>query len=280
MRALFLCGLLLLAAKPLRAQDAGSVGLDRVIEYIDAAHFDSARSALQRWHATRAPSALPAERAAAASLTARLERDGAAAREAWLALALAHPFSPDAGLALLRVGQAAVLAGDTLTARVYLTRLHDDFPGSGHGAEAYLWLSRTHQLARRGASACDAARAGLAEGGSAEVLGLLRLQQERACIAGAADPTPPAPVTVTPGGRFAVQSGAFRARAGADALMARLRQAGLQPRLVRVPGNDLMRVRVGAFEEQADAVAARDRLRSEGFDAVLVDDATRETPVP
>ena len=36
-----------------------------------------------------------------------------------------------AGLALLRVGQAAVLQGDTAAAIVYLNRLVDDFPGGG-----------------------------------------------------------------------------------------------------------------------------------------------------
>ena len=62
--------------------------------------------------------------------------------------------------------------------------------------------------------------------------------------------------------------------------MARLRSAGLVPRLVTVPGNDLMRVRVGAFSAQTEAASLRERLRSDGFDAVVVNDATRESPVP
>lgn len=284
---------LAVTATPAWAQ-RGDATLDRVIAHIDEARFDSARAELDRWQSQRAAAAPSAERASADVLAARLESDGRTAREAWLSVALAHPFSADAGLALLRVGQAAVLAGDTTTALVYLNRLVDDFPGSGHRAEAHLWISRAESLARRSADACTSARAGLAAATSAEVAGLLRLQEERACAAMAAQPpaAPPAaarpqasqpatPPTVTSAAaRFAVQSGAFRTRASADALMSRLRDAGLQPRLVRVPTNDLMRVRVGTFDSQAEANRVRDSLRSDGFDAVVVNDARSESPVP
>ena len=291
----------LAGALPALAQAGDSATLTRVSAHIDEARFDSARATLARWQTARGAAAPPSERAAADALAARLERDGSAARDAWLSLALTYPFSADAGLALLRVGQAAVLQGDTSTALVYLTRLVDDFAGSGHTAEAHLWISRAHSLARRSSLACTAARTGLATSTSAEVAGLLRIQEERACAAGAPDVGPPVAATpparppaaaVTPpaaavtspasvaGGRFAVQSGAFRARAGADALIARLRRAGLQPRLVRVPGSELMRVRVGAFAAPSEAATLRDRLRAEGFDAVVVDDAARESAVP
>jgi cell division protein FtsN len=49
---------------------------------------------------------------------------------------------------------------------------------------------------------------------------------------------------------------------------------------VRVPSNDLMRVRVGGFAAQAEATSLRDRVRSAGLEAVVVDDATSETAVP
>ena len=300
MRAAVIVGFAaVLAAAPASAQRPDA-SLDRVVAHLDAANFDSARAELDRWQVERATSAALAERASADVLAARLERDGSTAREAWLSVALAHPFSADAGLALLRVGQAAVLAGDTTTALVYLNRLVDDFPGSGHRAEAHLWISRAEMIARRHTRACASARSGLAGATSAEVAGLLRLQEDRACAAAAAQPpaAPPAASRPTPAqpsvstppaatppanagtGRFAVQSGAFRTRASADALMERLRAAGLQPRLVLVPTNDLMRVRVGTFASQAEANQLRDTLRSDGFDAVVVNDARSETPVP
>lgn len=281
-------GALLLALAP--AIGAAQIGQPAVSEpaalaaisaHVDAARFDSARAALATWQATHAATAREAERAAADMFAARLERDGVAAQHAWLGLALAHPFGSDAALALLRVGQAALLQGDTAAAFVYLHRLIDDFPGSGHEAEAHLWLSRAQIVARDRTAACQSARSGLAIAASAEVQGLLRLQQERACSApsAAAAGAPAAPAAGI-GHRFAVQAGAFRARTGADALAARLRRSGHEPRLVRVTGSELMRVRVGSFPAQAEAVALRNRLRSDGFEAVVVEDGTREFPVP
>lgn len=268
------------AAAPLGAQTRPAPTLDEVADLIDAGALAAADSSLGVWR-QGAPSASESDRARAQLLAARLQDDGTAAQHAYLALALAHPFSPDAALALLRVGQAALLQGDTAAATTYLRRLIDDFPDHGQRAEAHLWLSRAHGLAGRGGIACETARAGLALGASPEVSELLRVQESRACSArAAAPPDPRAPTAAVPvGARFAVQTGAFRGRAGADALSERLRREGHQPRLARVPANDLMRVRVGSFVDEADAERLRDRLRAAGFDAVVVEDVARETPV-
>lgn len=257
---------------------ADSAALARVAAHLDAARFDSARTALEGWRTQRAPTARPSDRATADLLGARLETDGIAAQHAWLSLALAHPFGPDAGLALLRVGQAAVLTHDTAAANVYLRRLIDDFPNSGHVAEAHLWLARSRMLANDPAHACESARAGLAAAGSSEVIGLLRAEEQTACAA-AARPSLTETQPVTADGPYAVQSGAFRTRTSADALLRRLRQAGFEPRLVRVPANDLMRVRIGGFSDSGRASSLRQRVRDAGFDAVVVDDADRESPV-
>lgn len=273
-----LAALTLPATAAAQTPAADSVALGHVVAHIDAARFDSARAALAGWRSARGDAARTAERAFADMLAARLETDGVTAQHAWVSLALSHPFGPDAGLALLRVGQATLLQGDTASARVYLERLIDDFPGSGNVAEAHLWLSRTHAAAGRHAAACETARTGLAAAGSAEVGGLLRIQEASACAAPAALRPTPAPAPT--GGRYAVQTGAFRMRSGADALLGRLRTAGFQPRLVRVPANDLMRVRVGSATSAAEAAVLRDRLRSAGFEAVVVDDASSEAPIP
>ncbi len=81
---------------------------------------------------------------------------------------------------------------------------------------------------------------------------------------------------VTAAGDWSVQTGAFRYRASADALMERLREAGHSPRLVLVPRNDLLRVRIGRFPSQDDAVRLVNRLRSQGFEALPVRDAAEE----
>ena len=296
------CALALAAPAAAHAQETtpDPAALAAALEHLDAARFDSARATLDAWQTAHSAGARERDRAAAAVLGARLQTDGVAAQHAWLSVALAHPFGADAGLALLRVGQAAVLQGDTAAAVVYLTRLLDDFPGSGHQAEAHLWLSRAHGLARHARAACDAARAGLALNTSAEVHGLLRLQEERACApaalaaeppraappagAGARAQTPPtgqdADRASVGSARWAVQAGAFRTRTAADALMARLRAEGFDPRLVRVPSNDLMRVRVGTFRTPGEAATLRDRVRAAGLEAVVVDDGADETAVP
>ncbi len=79
------------------------------------------------------------------------------------------------------------------------------------------------------------------------------------------------------GGSFAVQAGAFAERAGADALVERLRRAGFEPRLTRVEGSDLVRVRVGRFADAAQATRVHDALVDAGFEAMVVRDAGRET---
>ncbi|MBX6366185.1 MAG: SPOR domain-containing protein, partial [Gemmatimonadetes bacterium] len=80
-------------------------------------------------------------------------------------------------------------------------------------------------------------------------------------------------------GPYALQSGAFRSRDGADDLARRLRRAGFEPRLVRLRDGHLILVRIGRFTGTADAVALARRVRAAGFDALVVDDAARETPV-
>jgi cell division protein FtsN len=56
------------------------------------------------------------------------------------------------------------------------------------------------------------------------------------------------------------------------------RRRGLEPRLVRVPGSDLVRVRVGRFQDGGEAMDLRERLRGMGMEAIIVQDASREAP--
>ncbi len=77
---------------------------------------------------------------------------------------------------------------------------------------------------------------------------------------------------------FAVQTGAFRYQRSADDLIARLQEAGHQPRIVRVPGSDLLRVRVGRFATPDEARALAGALRDAGFEAIPVRDADDERP--
>lgn len=76
--------------------------------------------------------------------------------------------------------------------------------------------------------------------------------------------------------RFAIQLGAFSSAEGAQRLMEQTREMGLRPRLVRVPGSRLYRVRVGRFPDAPSAEAALRRVRARGLEATLAADASRE----
>jgi DedD protein len=89
---------------------------------------------------------------------------------------------------------------------------------------------------------------------------------------------PPVPGAAS-GGRYAVQIGAFRNPDGASGLVVDLIEAGFEARLVQVPLNDLLRVRIGRFETQDAANAELERLRAAGHDGALIADARSETIV-
>lgn len=93
-------------------------------------------------------------------------------------------------------------------------------------------------------------------------------------------PTPtntPAPVNA---GRVSIQVGAFREYTGADEVRTQLLRRGFADvRLVRVPGNNLIRVRVGRFINRAAAESTLARLAAADISAVLVTDADVEQPV-
>src|SRR5690606_9370378 len=104
-----------------RAQDAS---LDAVERLAETGRLTDARSTLDRWRRQHPESsAVPGEdRAHALILTARLAEDLEAAQSAYLSVALGYPTSRHAPEALLRLGQALVLAAETGTTRDGATR--------------------------------------------------------------------------------------------------------------------------------------------------------------
>lgn len=76
-----------------------------------------------------------------------------------------------------------------------------------------------------------------------------------------------------------MQVGAFRQIAGARETARQLEKAGFTgARLITVPSNALVRVRVGKFENLADASALAAKLKAAGFTAALVYDVRSEQP--
>jgi cell division septation protein DedD len=309
-RSALLAFALVLVCGPVSAQ---SDVLDRVDGLLAAGRLTDARSTLARWIAANPPgarAASPEDRARARLLEGRLTPDVASAEEAYRSVVLSYPRTRAAPEAMLRLGQVLVAVAmadaDSAAARRavdYLDRLVDDYPGSEHRTLGMLWLARAHEVVGDHPSACavtaDALRAGIAD---PVMNGLFETEREAACNtslaggrpddaarAGAARaPTqPPArrterapPVRPDPPTgqleRFAVQAAALRDRAGADALVARLRRAGFDPRVVRLEGSTLHRVRLGRYTGTPPAAQLARRVRQAGFDAVVVTDAHRE----
>jgi tetratricopeptide (TPR) repeat protein len=288
MRVLALTLLLLaLAAAATAAQQQNPV--ERAEAALDAGDYKTARTLVARWleadEAARTSDG--ALRPRALLLRAQLERDPTAAVTDYLAIVFGYPSSPQAGEALLRLGQALHHAGEHTRAAGYLERLLADYPGAAQRNAAYLWLARAQRAGAGAAAACATATAG-ARGAvrDPDLAMLLRAEEAAACqtlAAPAAETrtppaaaTPPARATTAATGRFTVQAGAFRSAASAQPLAARLQRAGFEARLVTVPANDLVRVRVGRFANQADAAALARRLRDRGFEAMVVSDAVSE----
>ena len=264
--------------------------LDRVDSLLVAGQYDVARSTLEQWWSARETFDVPgSDRVRAMMLRARLQPDPAAAETDYLGVIIGHPTSPHAPEALLRLGQSLLVSGQAARAAGYLQRLAADYPGRPQRTLGMLWLARAQNAARHPAAACRAAREGLADAGAhPDLAAMLRIEEGAACAiasgaerppeeTGAPRPAPAGrPAATAPAGDFAVQSGAFRFREGADALLARLRDAGFEARAVVVPRNELLRIRVGRFATAAEAAVVMQAMKRAGFDAVVVSDAAVE----
>jgi cell division protein FtsN len=101
-------------------------------------------------------------------------------------------------------------------------------------------------------------------------------------MGGAPDPfgSAPEPAAETPRGRWTVQVGAFANQARARSLRDELVAAGIDARLIVLPGSPLVRVRAGRFEDEDLAQALRRGLAVRGLDATVSSDADREMAAP
>jgi cell division septation protein DedD len=80
----------------------------------------------------------------------------------------------------------------------------------------------------------------------------------------AAKPSPVAPpAAAARGGNFTIQVGAFKDRASADRVVARLKSKGFPASVAPAEGGGLFNVRVGSYEARADAERVQVRLRDE-----------------
>src|SRR5690606_8255112 len=238
--ALLLAGGLALAA-PAAAQPPS---LDRAEQLVAQGDYTAAREIVDRWwreEPAATPDVIRAGRPRALLLRARLATDAAAAEQDYLALALGYPSSPEAAVALLRLGQGLLASGQAERAATYLERLATDHPNSPDRAVGLLWLARARRLAGRTDAACEAAnQAAESQGVGPDLAALIRSEQVASCRritdprTSATRQTPPPTRTAadrpeTNAGTtrtFAAQAGAFREESGAQTLAAQLRRAG------------------------------------------------------
>jgi cell division protein FtsN len=103
----------------------------------------------------------------------------------------------------------------------------------------------------------------------------VKLPGPKAAAPAAVASSAPKPVAVKPsaalaqtpaaahGGAFTIQVGAFKDRASADRVVARLKSKGFPASVMPAEGGGLFNVRVGSYEARADAERVQNKLRDE-----------------
>lgn len=281
---------------------AAQEALDAVESLAATGRTGEARQRLVSWWEGAAEAASRLEIQRALWLRGRLSTDGRDAERAYQRLVVEYPGGEYTARALFRLGQLSHARGDLPGAAERFQTVVRDHAETPQRLEALRWLER------HGGRAEELAALGSAPGPAPPVA--QREEQAAATPRVEADPAPESTLEPTaegeeppdtevgppaaeerpaveiaepPRGReagtLAVQVGAFSRLDGARTLAARVEGEGLSARLVRIPGSELIRVRVGRFRDAEDAEGMRARLRRLGFETVLVSNAHHEVPI-
>lgn len=248
-----------------RAGEAQQLSLAAIDSLATAGDVGTARTALDDWWRAHAEQATRDELQHAIWLRGKLALDAQRAEREYQRLVLEFPGGRYTDAALLRLGMAAHGRGKGARAASYFEMLLRDYPSSPYRYEAARWLERV-----KAAGAAPAA-SGVRPAPSEEPAA-----QERA----AADSARRAAAPAEPVPTHTVQLGAFSTVERARRLAEAVRAAGFEPRLVRVAGSPLVRVRVGRFATAEAAAAARGQIVARGFEATVLADGGSEQPVP
>ena len=267
--------------------------LDQVDALVASGRTEDARVVLTRWWEGSGGARGAAARAdmqRALWLRGVLTVDPAQAALDYQRLVVEHPGGPWSDGALLRLAQTSEARGDAARARDQLRALLRDYPGSEHRGEAEGLLAALEagpagRAAVPGNAAPSPGGVTAASGGSAGAASRGRVDPSTAPGVGRAPagaPPMPGPVVAGPPplGRWTVQVGAFANPARARSLRDELVAAGIDARLVMLPGSPLVRVRAGRFEDEDLAQALRRGLAVRGLDASVSSDADREMSAP
>lgn len=231
-------------SRPTQAPDP----LDRVEALLGQGRMESARSVLMAWWDSAFAGASRFRQQRGLWLRGLLTVDPELAARDFRRLVLEYPGGAFSDQALFRLALWAEIRGDTAQAAAHFRSLLLEYPASP------LVPAAQERLAGKGVS-------------------LDRVEGGRAGE-GRNRPAPDAGTLVREA--YGAQLGAYRSEQAARALMDRLRRAGYEPRLVRLPGSELLRVRVGELATRAEAWALVQELREKGFEPLLISDVARE----
>lgn len=259
--ALLLC-LLLFLTGPSQAWSQGTPSLDRVEELSRLGRTQEAREMILAWWEAAGPRPPRRDVQRGIWLRGSLALDPAQAALDFRRLVIEFPGGAFSHLALFRLAQFAHASGDSATAAEMVAQLSREYPASPVRREAEAWLATAGPVP-----------AGVAADPAPAVSVTAPPTQEETPAVAAAEPAQ------SDTGRYAVQLGAFSSQDRAEVLLARVDAAGFEGRLVRVPGSDLVRVRVGRFDSAEGAGAILERLQGLGFTAAIARDADREERV-
>lgn len=288
---------------------AAQEALDAVESLAATGRTGEARQRLVSWWEDAADAASRLEIQRALWLRGRLSTDDRDAERAYQRLVVEYPGGEYTARALFRLGQLSHARGDLPGAAERFQTVVRDHAETPQRLEALRWLERN------GGRAEELAALGSAPGPASPVAE--REEQAVAAPRVEADPTPesnpesaaeaeeppdtevgPPAAEVGPpaaaerpaveiaeppsgreAGTLAVQVGAFSRLDGARTLAARVEGEGLTARLVRIPGSELVRVRVGRFRDAEEAEGMQATLRRLGFETALVSNAHHEVPI-
>lgn len=264
--------------------------LDAVESLAATGRTGEARQRLVSWWEDAADAAPRLEIQRALWLRGRLSTDDRDAERAYQRLVVEYPGGEYTARALFRLGQLSHARGDLPGAAERFQTVVRDHAETPQRLEALRWLERHGGRAEELAALEPTAEVEeppdteveppdtevgppAAEVGPPAAEGEPTAAEERPAVEIAE------PLSGHEAGTLAVQVGAFSRLDGARTLAARVEGEGLTARLVRIPGSELIRVRVGRFRNAEEAERMRARLRRLGFETALVSNARHEVPI-
>ena len=276
-------GVIRLSALILAVGVAVPVGAQESLDVVDslalAGRADEARTVLESWWQSQRVRSSRRDRQRGLWLRAVLTVDPRMAGLDFQRLVLEYPGGSYSDEAMLRLGLISAAAEDLPRAARYFRTLVTDYPRSAQRRQAEEWLSEHAWAVEEAEAAAREAEAGAREA-EAEVREEEAEVRDAAADADSREPdvnSPDRTESAAPG--YAVQVGAFESEERARGLVAAVNASGFRARMVRVPGSELVHVRIGTFLDRTGAAELMVRVRRRGHEATIAVDVAEEEPM-